>query len=184
MHRGRFQSKPRADPRRPQPATDPTPPMCCGDPARLTTGREIYPHRDDLHHRWFFKCDRCEGYVGTHRKTREPLGFPAGPELREERQRVHAILDPLWQNAWTLYRGGEMNRPAIQAAARRRCYEWLAAQLGINRDECHTAMFDFGLCEAAIQAMRGVGYHEIREWDKGRKGQAIKDSRIFRGGTD
>lgn len=158
--------------------------MVCRCPTRLATGSHVYPHRPDLAHKYFWRCDPCDTHVGCKKSTTEPLGFPAGPELREERQRVHAILDPLWRNAWTLYRGGEINRKAIQVAARRRCYEWLAVQLGISRDECHTAMFDFRLCEAAIQAMRGVGYHEIREWDKGRKGQAIKDSRIFQGGID
>ena len=148
---------------------NPKPPMCCGEPARLTTGREIYPHRGDLADRWFYKCDICTAYCGTHRKTREPLGFPAGRELRRQRQDVHALMDPLWQTAWTAYVGEDINRRAIQASARRRVYDWLAHQLGIARDDCHTAMFDEARCIAARALLRGVTYAEIREWAKARR---------------
>ncbi|WP_020474495.1 zinc-finger-containing protein [Zavarzinella formosa] len=78
---------------------------CCGCEtkveARLTDGREIYPHRPDLHAQPFWKCDRCGNYVGCHWKTKnptEPLGNIPTPELRNARKHIHAILDPLWQS--------------------------------------------------------------------------------------
>lgn len=76
---------------------------CCGCgkgvTARLTSGKEIYSHRKDLHKLPFWKCDICSNYVGCHWKTKDrtnPLGNIPTPELRNARQHIHAILDPLW----------------------------------------------------------------------------------------
>lgn len=78
---------------------------CCGCKteisARLTTGKEVYPHRDDLFNLPFWKCDICKNYVGCHHKTAErtkPLGNIPTKELKSARQHIHKILDPLWKN--------------------------------------------------------------------------------------
>jgi hypothetical protein len=78
---------------------------CCGCgravAARLTNGREIYPHRPDLAALPFWKCDGCGNHVGCHNKSRKrarPLGNIATPELRAARQHIHAILDPIWKS--------------------------------------------------------------------------------------
>jgi hypothetical protein len=68
--------------------------------ARLTNGSEIYRARKDLHSLPFWKCDRCKNYVGCHHKTAnrtKPLGNIPTKELRNARQHIHAILDPLWR---------------------------------------------------------------------------------------
>ena len=65
--------------------------------ARHTTGEEIYPHRPDLHRKHFYKCDTCNNYVGCHRDG-GPLGSIPNMEMRRIRQRIHKILDPLWQS--------------------------------------------------------------------------------------
>ena len=148
---------------------DPTPPICCGEDARLVTGRAIYPHRPDLNERRFWQCNRCGGYVGTHKETWEPLGIPANAELRRARQAVHEIMDPIWQNAWTGYTDGHLNRKAIVKAARGRVYAFLADRLGMTRESCHTAMFDLDDCGAACAALRGVTYWTVREWAKARR---------------
>jgi len=77
--------------------------FCCGCgfavDARLTDGREIYPHRPDLWGLPFWRCDSCKNYVGCHHKTKErtrPLGNIPTPEIKRARQHIHAILDPLW----------------------------------------------------------------------------------------
>jgi len=77
--------------------------------ARLTNGAEIYPHRPDLYNLPFWKCDSCGNFVGCHHKTNkptEPLGCIPTPELRKARQRIHAILDPLWKSG--RYKRGEI----------------------------------------------------------------------------
>ena len=46
--------------------------------ARLTDGKERYPHRQDLYELPFWVCDNCGGYVGCHHKTNQrtkPLGY-------------------------------------------------------------------------------------------------------------
>lgn len=52
---------------------------CCENDvhARLTDGREIYPHRHDLYSLPFWRCDGCGNHVGCHHKTKDrtrPLG--------------------------------------------------------------------------------------------------------------
>ena len=74
--------------------------------ARLTSGSEIYPHRDDLHSLPFWKCDVCGNFVGCHHKTinrTQPLGCIPTPEIREARKHIHAMLDPIWKD-------GKINR--------------------------------------------------------------------------
>ena len=102
---------------------------CCGCsaemPARLTDGREIYPHRKDLASLPFWKCDTCKNHVGCHHKTKDrtrPLGNIPTPELRRARGEIHKILDPIWKRQ-------RMSRSAL--------YAEIARRLGI--DEYHTA---------------------------------------------
>ena len=79
---------------------------CCGCKqekveARLTNGSEIYPHRSDLSALPFWKCDTCGNFVGCHHKTSKPttpLGCIPTPEIKNARQHIHKILDPLWKN--------------------------------------------------------------------------------------
>ena len=69
--------------------------------ARLTNGKERYPHRPDLYSLPFWKCDTCMNYVGCHHKTKtptKPLGCIATPEILNARKKIHALLDPLWKS--------------------------------------------------------------------------------------
>jgi zinc-finger-containing domain len=93
--------------------------------ARLTDGREVYPHRPDLNSLPFWKCDACGNHVGCHHKTRDrtrPLGNIPTKELKSARQHIHRILDPLWKQ----------NR-----IPRGKLYARIAATLGLT--EYHTA---------------------------------------------
>jgi hypothetical protein len=76
---------------------------CCGTKvdARLTDGSEIYPHRRDLYDLPFWKCDTCGNYVGCHHKTENrtaPLGIIPTQELKNARNHIHKILDPIWKS--------------------------------------------------------------------------------------
>lgn len=66
--------------------------------ARLTNGKEIYPHRPDLAYKKFYICDICKNYVGCHPNSERPLGFIPSKEIRKARLHIHRLLDPLWQN--------------------------------------------------------------------------------------
>ena len=65
--------------------------------ARLTTGKEMYPHRSDLATMPFWVCDTDRAFVGCHKGSTTPLGFLATPEVKKWRKIIHGILDPLWQ---------------------------------------------------------------------------------------
>lgn len=68
--------------------------------ARLTSGKEIYPHRSDLGDLPFWICDCCKQFVGCHHKTTEktnPLGVIPSPEIKEKRKVIHELLDPIWR---------------------------------------------------------------------------------------
>jgi zinc-finger-containing domain len=102
---------------------------CCGCEkevqARLTNGGEVYAHRPDLWDLPFWKCDGCGNYVGCHHKTKDrtrPLGNIPTKELKNARQHIHRILDPIWQQ-------GKMPRGKL--------YARLARELEIK--EYHTA---------------------------------------------
>lgn len=88
---------------------------CCGCEkkvtARLTDGAEVYPHRSDLHDLPFWKCNACGNFVGCHHKTKNrtnPLGIIPTKEIKAARQRIHRILDPIWQS-------GKMPRKVVYA---------------------------------------------------------------------
>ena len=98
---------------------------CCGCNqkvnARLTDGREIYPHRSDLATLPFWKCDTCGNFVGCHHKTKNrtrPLGCIPTPEIKKARQHIHALLDPLWQSV------------KRKRSARTRIYNAISEKLG------------------------------------------------------
>lgn len=88
---------------------------CCGCnekvSARLTDGQEIYPHRTDLSALPFWKCDDCGNFVGCHHKTKnptQPLGCIPTPAVKNARQHIHRLLDPLWKS-------GQMRRKELYA---------------------------------------------------------------------
>ena len=69
--------------------------------ARLTDGKERYPHRPDLAKLPFWHCDTCGAWVGTHWKTskpKTPMGTLATPEMLEARKAIHALIDPIWKS--------------------------------------------------------------------------------------
>ncbi len=123
---------------------------CCGCDgdvdARLTSGAEVYPHRKDLYDLPFWKCDGCGNFVGCHHKTKNrtaPLGCIPTPELKAARQRIHALLDPIWKS-------GAMGRKEI--------YAKISERIGWTY---HTArirnMADVNAVLDAIKAAQGEG---------------------------
>ncbi len=112
-------------------------PVCpyCGETSRLTTGREIYPKRSDLHHKDFYICAPCDAYVGCHMNTLTPLGRLANAELRAAKSAAHRAFDTKWQ--W-----GGMTRS--------RAYHWLSCRLNIPGELCHIGMFDVETCQRVV----------------------------------
>lgn len=95
--------------------------------ARLTDGHEIYPHRPDLATLPFWKCDTCGNYVGCHHKTQnrtQPLGCIPTPELKNARQHIHRILDPMWKG-----RGNKRRREIYQQISDKIGWEYHTANI-------------------------------------------------------
>lgn len=93
--------------------------------ARLTSGQEVYSHRKDLYALPFWICDTCGNFVGCHHKTKNrtrPLGCIPTKEIKNARQHIHRILDPIWKS-------GRMGRGEL--------YAEIADRLGV--DDYHTA---------------------------------------------
>jgi hypothetical protein len=109
----------------------------CGELAPLVTGEQVYPHRPDLAHRKMYQCAGCDARVGCHPGTTRPLGRLANAELRAAKMAAHDAFDRLWK-------GGGMRRGAA--------YEWLAAQLSIDRSACHIGEFDVADCRRVVAA--------------------------------
>lgn len=108
----------------------------CGEPAQLLTGKQIYPHRRDLHDKPIYCCSACDAYVGCHPGTNCPLGRLANPGLRRLKMEAHAAFDPFWKR-------GRMTR--------KDAYGWLATKLGISARECHIGMFDEEQCRRVVR---------------------------------
>ena len=121
---------------------------CCGCQqevsARLTDGREIYPHRKDLKSLPFWRCDDCGNFVGCHHQTSDrtkPLGCIPTPEIKAVRQEIHRVIDPLWKSG---------------KVARGKLYGMIAHVLGI--DEFHTAeLRTVGDAQEALRVAREIG---------------------------
>lgn len=110
----------------------------CQQEAELVYGDAIYPHRQDLHLKRFWRCVSCQAYVGCHKFTEEPLGRLANAELRKMKMGAHSAFDPIW---W-----GSKGK-----TTRSEAYAWLSDQLGIPFPECHIGMFDVEMCRNVIE---------------------------------
>ena len=143
-------------------------PVCpyCGDHAKLVTGEDLYPHREDLFHLKFWRCAPCDAYVGCHRAGAWaihegqqvesdgtlPLGRLANRELRIAKSQVHQVFDPIWKlfHEWRAHPA--FDRHAKYDKQRRTLlYKWLAREMGIPLDACHIGMFDLEQCRKATQ---------------------------------
>lgn len=120
---------------------------CCGCnadvSARLTNGREIYPHRPDLRSLPFWRCDKCRNYVGCHHKTgtpTQPLGCIPTPEIKAARSGLHAVIDPIWKSG---------------RIGRREVYKAIADRLGVP--QYHTAdIRDLETASAVHQHVKAI----------------------------
>ena len=106
----------------------------CGKDVHLVTGKEIYPHRNDLHMKNFWLCEPCNAYTGTHEKNpkrgfngTEPLGTLANAKLRKLRKDIHAVFDLIWQE---------------KHFSRTDAYSWLAKQMNIQFGDEYNVQFN------------------------------------------
>ncbi len=92
----------------------------CDKPAKLVSGEEIYPHRQDLWKIWLWSCDPCKAYVGCHGKSKKPKGRLANGQLRRAKMDAHAAFDPYWRK---------------DGKKRQYCYEQLAIKMNMSAEK-------------------------------------------------
>lgn len=127
----------------------------CGEPAKLVTGKTIYPHRRDLHDKPFYECAECGAYVGCHPGTTDPIGTLANARTRRARTLAHAAFDPLWRDKSGLFATGG-HRRFNYGEARRRAYVWLAKQMDVTVNNCHIGMFDESQCARVVELCEAI----------------------------
>jgi hypothetical protein len=112
-------------------------PYCVQIPT-LVTGKTVYPHRKDLHSKYFYYCDNGHdaAYVGCHPNTLTPLGRLADATLRKLKMAAHAAFDPIWKD-------GRLSRG--------QAYEWLSFNMGLPKELTHIGMFDEEQCQRVIK---------------------------------
>ena len=108
----------------------------CQIDSELVTGKEIYPHRQDLFSLYFYRCPQCERRVGCHYGTANPLGGLATAEERVWRMKAHERFDKFWK-------GGKMSRT--------KAYSWLSKTMGIPTRKTHIGMFTADQCKEVIR---------------------------------
>lgn len=167
------------------PHGEPLPPGYCQHCRTECTdrfGSEIFPGRPELADKIVWVCVYCGARVGTHEDGKDkgkPLGTAANAELRKARQFVHGVLDPLWLDAYKEpeYESarrekdeGERRKALaiIKRTARVRVYEYLAAQMELEFDRTHVALFDLEQCRQAYRILRRLSYSEVRAWARER----------------
>jgi hypothetical protein len=110
----------------------------CGNPARLVSGREVYPHRRDLAARRYWRCEPCDARTGADwNKGFAPSGRLADAALRAAHAEAHRAFDPIWKT-----------REMTQGEA----YRWLAGELGLPKAVVRIGFMDAALCRRVVEA--------------------------------
>jgi hypothetical protein len=111
----------------------------CEKPVELVSGKQMYPHMQDLKEKLFYRCEPCDAHVGCYPNTDKPLGRLANKELRKWKISAHAAFDPLWK---------------FGRLSRTEAYARLAKSLGIRKSEAHIGMFDVPTCQKVVEICR------------------------------
>lgn len=81
---------------------------CCAGPIELVDNSVLYNGRSYGAWPWVYFCQACKASVGCHPHSVYPLGTMATPKVRQARNALHKLLDPLW-------RSGQMTRSKLYA---------------------------------------------------------------------
>jgi hypothetical protein len=98
------------------------------------------------------------------------MGTPADAATRAARSAAHAAFDRLWVRSSRRDRRGrsadgvKLSTDRVVRRHRAMAYAWLAAQLGIDKDECHIAMFDIDRCIAVVDVCGRASPNDIMTW--------------------
>jgi hypothetical protein len=108
----------------------------CGNETKFMTSKEFYGIDYGTN---IYVCYPCDAYVGTHGKSKNPLGTPANRELREMRKYAHSMFDPLWKRR-------KMNRT--------NAYKWMQQVMDLPPEKAHIGMFNEEQCWKLIKCVK------------------------------
>lgn len=129
---------------------------CCGCEtevtAKLVSGLQVYPHRDDLGDIPFWQCPTCNNFVGCHHKSKNrtaPLGCIPTPEIKQRRMALHAIIDPIWKSK-------VVSRTKLYALISEKMgYEYHTAKLR-STEECYRAYKAVEEIKLELKQLKGL----------------------------
>ena len=130
----------------------------CGNEAEWVENKAIYGRNYGKSFMCYL-CKPCDAYVGCHQNTKKPLGTMANKELREWRNKTHAVIDPLWKS-------GKMRRGAV--------YIKLKEALG---KEIHVGESDVETCKKIIALIREETPSALERACDGHKKESLKEVR-------
>lgn len=111
----------------------------CGRPVQLRPASYVYANNLNPDN-YLYVCNgypnKCNAYVGAHRKSLKPMGTLADSELRHKRIEAHKALDKIW-------REGLMTRHGA--------YAWLMSKLGLKEKDMHIGKFSYYYCGETIR---------------------------------
>ena len=87
---------------------------------------------------YIYKCLKCGASVGTHPNTTNALGTLGDKEMKSLRREAHVWFDKLYRNH----------------EDRQEWYDKLAAELGIEKENCHFAWMPKEMLETAIKIIK------------------------------
>lgn len=114
----------------------------CGAIAVLRPASFI--HGENAISRYVYVCPRypaCDSYVGTHKKSKKPLGTLAGKELRRKRIKAHKVFNQIWIH---------------NIMQKWQAYKWMQAKFSLNSDQAHIAKFSEHMCDELIAVCEEV----------------------------
>jgi hypothetical protein len=110
----------------------------CNKPAKLVTGKELFPRNQAIKDLYFWYCKPCSAWIGCFEKTdffsqdgKTPMGTLAKSQLRSIRAELHKLFDCIWKEDHM--RRGE-------------AYIWLSRKMKLTLEDCHIAKFNYYQC--------------------------------------
>jgi len=115
----------------------------CGKPAKLVLGSD-FSARPSIADKRFWRCEACDVHVGAHAHG-GPMGPLADRLTRSKRRELHRRFDSLWN-----YSGNGK----VRTKRRRRLYDKLARELGIDAYRCHIGQMDSETLARALEVVK------------------------------
>lgn len=108
----------------------------CGTLCNLISAEAAYGHsavvKQNLQHRYYYRCPICGAMVGTHIGTNIPLGNPVHKLTAEMRKKTHERMEEVIQNH-------QLERTDI--------YQYLSQKLpDLDKKKVHVGYFDVSTC--------------------------------------